>query len=73
MIFFVGAVFGAVTLAFTKEWGIMFATALVGAFLVTSLFTGFDAMLETLVAGGLFIVGGIVQVLFKNFEDKSSP
>lgn len=73
LIFFVGAIFGGVVLGFIREWGIMLATALVGGFMVAALFTRLDAFTQLLVASGLFIVGGIVQVLFKFYEDKSEP
>jgi len=71
LIFFVGAVLGAVALGLTKEWGMMFATALVGAFLVVSLFPQFTPITAFLVAGGLFIVGGLVQIVILNYEKKS--
>ena len=68
LIFFVGAVLGAVILGFLKEWGVMFATSLVGAFLVADLFKTLTPFTQMLVACGLFIVGGIVQVLIKSYE-----
>ena len=71
LIFFVGAVIGAVALGLTKEWGMMFATALVGAFLIVSLFPQFTAITAFLIAGGLFIVGGLAQILVLNFEKGS--
>jgi len=71
LIFFVGAVIGAVALGLTQEWGMMFATALVGAFLITSLFPQFNNITAFLVAGGLFILGGLVQILILNFEKGS--
>lgn len=71
LIFFVGAVLGAVVLGLTKEWGMMFATALVGAFLIVDLFPQFTPITTFLVAGGLFILGGLVQILILNFEKGS--
>jgi hypothetical protein len=68
MIFFVGAVVGATILAFTKEWGVMFATALVGGFIMSSQFNNLDALTQTLLASGLFIVGGIVQAIIMRVE-----
>lgn len=68
MIFFVGAVIGAAILAFTKDWGVMFATALAGAFILSSQFSNLDALTQTLVAGGLFIVGGIIQTIIMRVE-----
>lgn len=71
LIFFVGAVIGAAALGLTKEWGMMFATSLVGAALITSLFPQFTPLTAFLVSGGLFIVGGLVQILIMNFEKGS--
>ena len=68
LIFFVGAVIGAAILAFTKTWGIMFATALTGAFIVSSLFQNLNSLTQSLVAGGFFIVGGIVQAIIMRIE-----
>ena len=62
---------GAAALGLTKEWGMMFATSLVGAALITSLFPQFTPLTAFLVSGGLFIVGGLVQILIMNFEKGS--
>ena len=71
LIFFVGAIAGAVVLGLIKEWGMMLATALVGAFLVTSLFPYLAPITASLIAGGLFILGGLIQVIIWNFEKKA--
>ena len=71
IIFFVGAVIGAAVLAFTKEWGIMFATALIGAFFAADVFKTLSPMEKNLLAGGLFVVGCIVQTLILGFEKNS--
>lgn len=68
MIFIVGAVIGAAALGLTREWGIMFATALAGAFLVSDIFTGLSPVARYLVASGLFITGGIVQAIIMRVE-----
>jgi hypothetical protein len=73
MIFFVGAVIGAAVLGLTQEWGIMFATALAGAFLVADIITGLSPLAAALVAGGLFIVGSIVQAVIMRIEKASEP
>jgi hypothetical protein len=67
-IFFVGAVIGAAALAFTKAWGVMFATALAGAFIVSSLFANLTSLTQSLIAGGLFITGSIVQAIIMRVE-----
>ena len=68
MIFIVGAVIGAVVLALAKEWGIMFATALAGSFLISDIFSGLSPVAKYLVAGGLFITGGIAQAVIMRIE-----
>ena len=68
MIFIVGAVIGSVVLALAREWGIMFATALAGAFLISDIFTILSPVAKYLAAGGLFITGGIVQAVIMRIE-----
>ena len=71
LVFFVGGVIGAVTQAFIKDWGVMFSTALIGAFLVAPNIGRPDALTQTLIAAGLFILGCIVQVVIRSFEEGS--
>lgn len=68
MIFFVGAVLGAAILGLAREWGIMFATALAGAFLVADIFTNLSPVARYLVAGGLFLTGSIAQAIILRVE-----
>ena len=68
MIFFVGAVIGAVVLGLAREWGIMFATALAGAFLISDIFTSLSPVARYLVAGGLFLAGSIAQAIIMRVE-----
>jgi hypothetical protein len=69
LIFFVGAVIGAIALGWTKIWGTMFATAMVGAFIIASLFsTNLTPITESLVAAGLFVIGCIVQAVTMRIE-----
>lgn len=63
LIFFVGAVFGAILLGAAKEWGLILASALIGAFLISDVFTNLPTMTATLIASGLFVIGGIVQII----------
>lgn len=71
LIFFVGAVIGAIALGWAKTWGTMFATALVGAFLVTGLFSNLTPIAESLIAAGLFIVGCLVQAIVMRYEKQA--
>lgn len=68
MIFFVGAVLGAAILGLAKEWGIMFATALAGAFLVADVFSNLSPVARYLLAGGLFLSGAIIQAVIMRME-----
>lgn len=68
VVFFVGAVIGAVVIGLAKEWGIMFATALVGAFLISDIFTGLSPVARYLLAGGLFLTGSIAQAILLRVE-----
>jgi hypothetical protein len=68
IIFFVGAVIGAAILGLTKHWGTMFATSLVGAFLISDIFSSLDPIARFLVAGGLFLVGVIFQAIILRFD-----
>jgi len=66
--FFVGAVIGAVFLVVTKEWGLMLSSALIGAFLIADLFINLPLLTATLIASGLFILGGIVQIVIMRMQ-----
>lgn len=68
IIFFVGAIFGAVVLGLAKEWGIMFATALAGAFLIADVFSSLTPVARYLLAGGLFLSGSIIQAVIMRIE-----
>jgi hypothetical protein len=68
LIFIVGAVIGAVLLGLAKEWGIMFATALAGAFLISDIFSNLTPVAKYLVAGGLFLAGSIIQAIILRIE-----
>ena len=71
MIFFVGAVVGAVVIGLSKDWGVMFASALIGALLVMSLFGNMTPITQFLITGGLFILGCLVQAIIMRFEKGS--
>jgi len=72
MIFLVGAVLGAAIIGLTREWGIMFATAMAGAFLVSDIFPSLSPVAKYLVAGGLFITGSIAQAVIMRVEKGSA-
>jgi hypothetical protein len=71
LIFLVGAVIGAIALAWTKSWGVMFATAMVGAFLVTDMFSNLTPIVESLIVAGLFITGCLTQAIIMRIEKQA--
>lgn len=68
LIFFVGGVIGSFFLALIKDWGVMLATALLGAFLVANLINNTNPLTTSVIAGGLFIVGSIAQTIIMRIE-----
>jgi len=71
-ILIVGAVAGALIVGLTREWGIIFATSLVGAFLISDIFSNLEPVARYLVAGGLFLAGVIIQTVILRF-DRADP
>lgn len=72
LIFFIGAAIGGIILGLTKDWGIMFATALTGAFLAGDMFN-VQPFAKGMIIGGLFIVGALVQAIILRTERQGSP
>jgi hypothetical protein len=70
LIFIIGAVIGMPLIGFSKEWGIMFATAATGAFLFSDIFNT-DPLTKSMITGGLFVLGGLVQALIYRYETQT--
>ncbi|GAB4434250.1 MAG: hypothetical protein Kow002_21340 [Anaerolineales bacterium] len=70
LIFIIGALIGMLLIGFAKEWGIMFATAATGAFLFSDVFNT-DPLTQSMLTGGLFVLGGLAQVLLLRFETQT--
>jgi hypothetical protein len=70
LIFLIGASIFMPLIGFTKEWGIMFATAATGAFLFSDVFNT-DPLTKSMIIGGLFVLGGLVQALILRFETQT--
>jgi len=70
LIFGIGALIGMPLIGFAKEWGIMFATAATGAFLFSDVFNT-DPFTKSMIIGGLFVLGGLVQALILRFETQT--
>ena len=68
--FIVGGVIGSLILGIFTEWALMIVTCLIGAYYVTGLLT-LSPTAETLVGGGLFVVGTIVQALIMRAQKTS--
>lgn len=65
----VGAGIGGTVMGIFTDWALMLVTSLIGSFFIMDLFT-FDRMTETLVSGGLFIVGALTQVIVRRMQQK---
>ena len=59
--FVVGGVIGSLIIGVFTEWALIIVTSLIGAVYATTLFQ-LSPTAEILVAGGLFIIGALVQV-----------
>ncbi len=60
--FFVGSVIGAVIIGVFTEWALIVISSLIGAIYATTLFR-LSQTAETLVAGGLFVIGALTQAI----------
>jgi len=60
--FIIGGVIGSLIIGLLTEWALIIVSSLIGAIYATTLFD-LNPTAETLVAGGLFIIGALVQVL----------
>lgn len=60
--FIVGGVIGALIIGVFTEWALIVVTSLIGAIYATTLFR-LTPTAEILVAGGLFVIGALAQVL----------
>jgi hypothetical protein len=65
--FFVGSVIGAVVIGVFTEWALIVISSLIGAIYVTTLFRLSD-MTQTLVTGGLFVIGALTQVIIMRMQ-----
>lgn len=60
--FIIGGVIGALIIGLLTEWALIIVSSLIGAIYATTLFR-LNPTAETLVAGGLFVIGALTQVL----------
>lgn len=60
--FLVGGALGSIILGVFTEWALMIISSLVGAYYVTNIFN-LDPTAEILVGAGLFLIGGLTQVV----------
>ncbi len=65
--FFVGAIIGAALIGLLTQWALIVITSLIGAIYATSLFT-LSQTAEILVAGGLFVIGALTQVILMQMQ-----
>ena len=65
--FLVGSVIGAAIIGIFTEWALIVVSSLIGCIYATSLFQ-LSQTAETLVAGGLFVIGAITQVILMRMQ-----
>ncbi len=65
--FFVGSVIGAIIIGVFTDWALIVISSLIGAIYATTLFR-LSQTAETLVAGGLFVLGAITQAILMRME-----
>lgn len=65
--FFVGSVIGAIVIGVFTDWALIVISSLIGAVYATTLFR-LSQTAETLVAGGLFVLGAITQAILMRME-----
>jgi hypothetical protein len=60
--FIIGGIIGALVIGLLTEWALIVVSSLIGAIYATTLFR-LSPTAETLVAGGLFVIGTLTQAL----------
>jgi hypothetical protein len=65
--FLVGSVIGALIIGIFTEWALIVISSLIGAIYATTLFR-LSQTAETLVAGGLFVIGSLTQVILMRMQ-----
>lgn len=65
--FLVGAVGGAIIIGVFTEWALIAISSAIGAVYTVTLFT-LNSTAQTLVAGGLFVVGTLTQVIIMRMQ-----
>lgn len=65
--FLVGSVIGALIIGILTEWALIAVSSLIGAVYATTLFN-LSQTAETLVAGGLFVIGSLTQVILMRMQ-----
>ncbi len=65
--FLVGSVIGAFIIGILTDWALIAISSLIGAIYATTLFR-LSQTAETLVAGGLFVIGSLTQVILMRMQ-----
>ena len=68
--FIVGGVIGALIIGIFTDWALIIVSCLLGAYYVTDLFR-LSPTAETLIRGGLFVVGALTQVIILRMQKQS--
>ena len=65
--FIVGALLGAIIIGVFTEWALIAISSVIGAIYSTTLFK-LSPTAETLIAGGLFVIGSLTQVILMRMQ-----
>ena len=68
--FIVGGVIGALIIGIFTDWALIVVSCLLGAYYVTDLFR-LSPTAETLIRGGLFVIGALTQVIILRIQKQS--
>ena len=68
--FIVGGVIGSMLIGIFTDWALIVVSCLLGAYYVTDLFR-LSPTAETLIRGGLFVIGALTQVIILRIQKQS--
>lgn len=63
--FIVGAGIGGIVMGVFTEWALMVISSIVGAYFVTDFFPRLTLDMKMMISGGLFLAGGLTQVIMR--------
>jgi hypothetical protein len=67
--FIVGAGIGGIVMGVFTDWALMIISSMVGAYFVSGLFA-LSLDLKMMISGGLFLAGGLTQVILRRMQQQ---